>query len=168
MDPGSLVLLLVLVGATPSVQAANGAGTQQSPSQHHEEVQSRGDHAMGFSHENSTHHFRLYKTGGAIEVSADDPADSATRDQIRMHLSHIVNMFSAGDFDIPMFIHSATPPGAPTMSKLRDQIHYQYQDTRRGGKIRISSANAEAVDAIHSFLRFQISDHQTGDSPNIQ
>jgi hypothetical protein len=123
---------------------------------------------MGFSHETTTHHFRLNKTGGAIEVSANDPKDSATRDEIRMHLSHIVKRFAAGDFDVPMFIHDRTPPGAETMAKLRSQIRYNFQDTAAGAKIQISATNSEALEAIHAFLRFQISDHQTGDSTDVQ
>jgi hypothetical protein len=146
---------------------------QQSPapirdSSHHDAVTSRGDHAMGFSHETTTHHFRLYKSGGAIDVSANDPKDSATRDQIRMHLSHIAKRFAAGDFDVPMFIHDTTPPGALVMAKLRGQIHYLYSDTPGGAKIQISTANPEALQAIHAFLRFQISDHQTGDVTEVQ
>jgi hypothetical protein len=85
-----------------------------------------------------------------------------------MHLSHIVKRFAAGDFDVPMFIHDTTPPGAPVMSKLRSQIRYLYSDTLNGAKIQISSANPEALQAIHAFLRFQISDHKTGDAIEIQ
>ena len=137
-------------------------------SSHHDAVTSRGDHAMGFSHETTTHHFRLYKSGGAIDVSANDPKDSATREQIRMHLSHIAKRFAAGDFDVPMFIHDTTPPGAATMAKLREQIRYAYSETPNGGKILISSDNREALQAIHAFLRFQISDHRTGDATDVQ
>jgi hypothetical protein len=36
---------------------------------------------------------------------------AASRDHIRVHLSHVVEMFSAGNFNIPMFIHDTTPPG---------------------------------------------------------
>jgi hypothetical protein len=135
-----------------------------SAPEHHEGVTSRGDHAMGFSHETTTHHFRLYKTGGAIEVSANDPSDSATRDEIRMHLSHIAKLFSAGDFHIPMFIHDTLPPGAAIMSERRQLIRYRYQQTQRGAKIQITTVDNEALQAIHAFLRFQIRDHQTGDS----
>jgi hypothetical protein len=130
-------------------------------------VAARGDHAMGFSHETTTHHFRLYESGGAIEVSANDAKDLNSRDQIRMHLSHIATMFSEGDFNVPMFIHDKTPPGASTMSKLRDQIHYQLEDTPHGARIEIVTKNKEALKAIHDFLRFQISDHKTGDSADI-
>jgi len=168
-------LLLLLAAAVPTLAHASQSpgqskdtAAQQTPSQHHDDVESRGDHAMGFSHDTSTHHFRLYKTGGAIEVSANDPADTSTRDQIRMHLAHITKLFSAGDFNIPMFIHSTTPPGAPTMTKLRDQIHYRFLDTPSGAKIQITTSNPQALDAIHAFLRFQVSDHQTADSTDIQ
>src|SRR4030088_1538928 len=105
------------------------SGQQSPPPSHHDAVTARGDHAMGFSHETTTHHFRLYKTGGAIDVSANDPKDSDTRDEIRMHLSHVAKRFAAGDFDVPMFIHDTTPPGAPVMAKLRGQTRYQYRDT---------------------------------------
>jgi hypothetical protein len=131
------------------------------------DVVARGDHAMGFSHETTTHHFRLYQSGGEIEVSAIDSKDLSSRDQIRMHLSHIVTMFSQGDFNVPMFIHDKTPPGAAAMSKLRDQIHYQLEDTPQGARIEIVTKNKEALKAIHDFLRFQISDHKTGDSIDI-
>jgi hypothetical protein len=154
------LLPLALAAQQPPAPAAD-------PS-HHDSVTSRGDHAMGFSHETTTHHFHLYKTGGAIDVSANNPKDSAVRDEIRMHLSHIVKRFAAGDFDVPMFIHDTTPPGAPVMSKLRSQIRYLYSDTLNGAKIQISSANPEALQAIHAFLRFQISDHKTGDAIEIQ
>ncbi len=118
---------------------------------------------MGFSHETTTHHFRLTPSGGAIEVTANDPNDAKSREQIRMHLTHITKLFSAGDFNVPMFIHDTNPPGAATMSKLRDQIRYQWKETPRGATIRIFSKNQDAVEAIHQFLRFQITDHKTGD-----
>jgi hypothetical protein len=130
-------------------------------------VVARGDHAMGFSHETTTHHFRLYPSGGAIEVSANNPKDLNSRDQIRTHLSHIVAMFSNGDFNVPMFIHAQAPPGASTMSRLRDQIHYRLEETPQGARIEIVSKNKEALRAIHDFLRFQISDHKTGDFAGI-
>src|SRR5215469_6522594 len=68
---------------------------QASPQdQHQEGVVQRGDEVMGFSHEKTTHHFRLYGDGGAIEVEANDVKDTANRDQIRSHLGHIVTMFA--------------------------------------------------------------------------
>jgi hypothetical protein len=84
-----------------------------------------------------------------------------------MHLSHIVKLFSAGDFDIPMFIHGTMPPGAAIMNKRRELISYRCMDTQRGAKIQITTSDPEALRAIHAFLRFQISDHRTGDSTQV-
>src|SRR5256885_5824945 len=132
-----------LAAQAQDAPAAKDANSRQAESHQHDGVVARGDHAMGFSHETTTHHFRLYKTGGAIEVLANDPKDSASRDQIRMHLAHIAKLFTAGDFNIPGFIHATTPPGAGTMSKLRKQIRYEYAETDRGATIHIATDNAE-------------------------
>lgn len=130
---------------------------------HHDAVDKRGDHVMGFSHEKTTHHFRLYKDGGAIEVAANDPKDTDSRDQIQMHLGHIAKMFAAGDFNAPMLIHDRVPPGVPALQRLKAEVKYEFQKTERGGMVRITTSNPEALSAVHEFLRFQIDDHQTGD-----
>lgn len=143
---------------------------QNAPSgqdRHHEGVLQRGDEVMGFSHEKTTHHFRLYADGGAIEAEANDAQDTASRDQIRSHFEHIATMFAAGNFSAPMLIHAQNLPGAETMKRLRDAIQYKLESTETGARIRITTKNPEALRAIHEFLRFQISDHQTGDSIDV-
>jgi hypothetical protein len=139
------------------------AGTIAYSQSHHDDINRRGDHEMGFSHERTTHHFRLAKDGGAIEVTANDPNDTESRDQIRQHLTHIAMMFSAGNFNAPMLIHDQTPPGVPVMKRLKNQIKYEFENVESGGRVKISTMNREAIDAVHEFLRFQITDHQTGD-----
>jgi hypothetical protein len=134
---------------------------------HHDGVNSRGDHVMGFSHEKTTHHFILYSDGGAIEVTANDATDSESRDQIQMHLGHIAKMFAAGDFNAPMLVHDKVPPGVPVLERLKADVSYRYEKLDKGGRVRIVTANPEALSAVHEFLRFQISDHQTGDSGKI-
>ena len=138
-----------------------------SPSEQHSDMVKRGDHAMGFSHEKTTHHFRLFKDGGAIEVQANDPADNTSRDEIRTHLSHIAEMFAEGNLNVPMFIHDTTPPGAPVMEKRHDLIHYKFQPTDTGARVSIRTADQQALKAVHEFLRFQIAEHHTGDSTDI-
>jgi len=128
----------------------------------------RGDAGMGFAQEKTTHHFLLLKGGGTIQVSVNDPKDETSRDHIRMHLSHVAEMFSEGNFNIPMFIHDTTPPGVPVMKELHNEIHYHYQQTDTGGKIVIDTANPDALKAVHEFLRFQIDEHRTGDSPVVR
>lgn len=122
---------------------------------------------MGFSQEKTTHHFHLYPDGGAISVEVNDPKDLASRDQVQMHLAHIARMFADGNFRAPMLIHDQVPPGAPTMQRLKSALLYRLQRTDRGGYVIITTTNPEALAAVHEFLRFQISDHQTGDSRNV-
>jgi len=117
--------------------------------QHHDSV-------MGFSQEKTTHHFRILKDGGAIEVTAKDVTDAASRDQIRMHLGHIAKMFAAGDFKAPMLVHDKVPPGVPVLARLKGEVEYRFEEMERGGAVRISPKNAEALKALHEF--FEISD----------
>jgi len=129
-----------------------------------EKMNERGDHVMGFDHTKTTHHFLLRSDGGSIEVAANSPQDTESRDQIRMHLGHIAKMFAAGNFKAPMLIHDQVPPGVPVMEKLKSNIQYNFEETENGARIRISTDNPPALEAIHNFLRFQIKEHKTGDS----
>jgi|SRR5580700_607969 hypothetical protein len=134
---------------------------------HHASVNEHGDQVMGFSHEKTTHHFELSYEGGAIDVRADDVKDTESRDQIRSHFHHIVQMFADGNFNAPMLVHSTNVPGTATMTKLKDQLHWSMTETARGARITVTADNKPALEAVHQFLRFQIQDHQTGDCPMV-
>jgi hypothetical protein len=134
----------------------------------HSQMNERGGKGMGFSQSATTHHFFLKSNGGVIQVEAKDSADTVSRDEIRMHLGHIAHAFQNGDFDIPMFVHDAVPPGVPEMKHLQKQIRYSFEDTTSGGRVVIVSANKDAIGAIHAFLRFQIEEHKTGDPENVR
>jgi hypothetical protein len=84
-----------------------------------------------------------------------------------MHLGHIAKMFAEGNFNAPMLIHDKTPPGVPVMKLLKAEINYKFEEIERGGRVRITSGNREAIAAIYEFLRFQIKEHQTGDSLEV-
>jgi len=135
---------------------------------HHSMVNQHGDHVMGFSHEKTTHHFELHYDGGVIDVRANDVKDTESRDQIRGHFHHIAQLFSNGNFNAPMLVHSTVVPGTETMSRLKEQIHWDMQETPRGARIVITADNKPALDAVHEFLRFQIDDHKTGDCPMVR
>jgi hypothetical protein len=147
-------------------------GSQQNPTPEQgkraEGVIERGDHVMGFSHQAATHHFRLFRDGGEINVAANDPKDKASMEEIRTHLAHIGRMFAAGNFNAPMLIHATNPPGTATMARLKEKIRYEFAETERGARIRLVTSSPETTDAVHAFLLFQIVDHQTGDAPAIE
>lgn len=124
----------------------------------------RGAEGMGFSQTATTHHFWLNANGGVIQVEANDPADTASRDDIRMHLAHIAKAFWSGDFAIPMFVHDTVPPGVAVMKQRSDKISYKFEETPAGGRVVIATNDTKALDAVQKFLRFQIAEHKTGDS----
>jgi hypothetical protein len=136
-------------------------------SQHQADVEKHGDEAMGFPLDKTTHHFRLYSDGGAIEVTVNDSKDSQNMQAIRSHLTHIARVFSEGEFSIPMFVHDQVPPGVPVMKEKRAEIAYTFEELPSGGRMRIKTTNPEALKAVHDFLRFQIVDHHTGDTTDI-
>jgi len=149
-------LFLLLLFAPRSILS------QQAP-----ERESHAEHAMGFSQTTTTHHFYLKKDGGVIQVEANSPDDLAAQDHIRIHLQHIAKSFSAGDFADPMEVHSEEPSGVPQLKKLRNKITYQYESTEKGARVVIRTADAQALAAIHEFLRYQIREHHTGDPLTI-
>ena len=136
--------------------------------QHQSDVDEHGDETMGFPHDKTTHHFRLYSDGGAIEVIVNDSKDSHNMQAIRSYLTHIGTMFSKGEFPIPMFVHDQVPPpGVFVMKEKRTEIVYSFEELPTGGRVRIKTKNPDALKAVHDFLRFQIEDHHTGDAAEI-
>ena len=128
------------------------------------DVDQHGDAVMGFSHHAAKHTFRLLADGGAIEIRGADPK---TVEAIRTHLIEISKSFAAGDFAKPKAIHDRLPDGAAEMKVLRDSIAYRYEEIESGGRVRIVTSDPKALDAIHRFLRFQISEHHTGDPTDV-
>ncbi len=118
---------------------------------------------MGFDQEKTTHHFFLYEDGGAIDVSVKESSDATNLDAIRAHLPHIAVMFAEGNFDAPLMVHDTTVPGTKEMTGVKSAITWTYVETPTGGRVNITSTDAKALEAIHAFLRFQITDHKTGD-----
>lgn len=162
-----LVSLLVLASALTTI-AQDPQKPPSNPGMNMDEMNKRGDHVMGFDHTKTTHHFRLRPDGGAIEITANSNTDNESRDQIRTHLGHIAQMFAEGNFNAPMLIHEQVPPGVPIMKELKGEIEYKFEATKRGATIRIKTSNTRALEAIHSFLRFQIKEHQTGDPTEVE
>lgn len=126
-------------------------------------VMKNGETAMGFSQVSTTHHFLLTKDGGAIQVTANDANDTDNRDKIRNHLKEIAAQFKKGIFTTPFAVHGQVPPGVPEMDKLKSKIDYKYEEVENGARVWIVTSDEKALAAIYDFLRFQITEHKTGD-----
>ena len=147
---------------------AISAVTARQQQDQHSQMNQRGAQIMGFDQEKTTHHFYLYADGGAIDVAVNDASDRANLDAIRAHLPHIAMLFGAGNFEAPMLVHDTKVPGTAEMGKLKDRITYKYAETPKGGRVNIITTDAEALKAVHAFLKFQIADHKTGDSSEVR
>jgi hypothetical protein len=155
-------------GARAKDDAGHNVKEDAGHSAHAADLNARGEAAMGFSQTGTTHHFRLTRDGGLILVEAKEAGDARNRELVRRHLAHVARMFAGGDFDTPALVHARTPPGADAMARLKADIVYTYEETERGGLVRIDAKSPEALAAVHQFLRFQIEDHQTGDPTEVR
>lgn len=126
-----------------------------------EDLQTRGQVAMGVNQYTSTHKFDALPNGGRIELQRDenDPRDVAT---IRAHLREVMSAFERGDFTVPGFVHAQDVPGTRVMAARRTVIQYAYSDLPQGGQIRLTTTDPAALRAIHEFMAFQRKDHRAG------
>ena len=115
--------------------------------------------AMGFDQDKTIHHFPITANGGSVEVDAKDAADEASRSAVRMHLKHIAEAFAKGDFSKPLLTHGETPDGVADLQRLKSSIRYKYEETPRGGAVRITTSDPEALKAVHAFLKYQQREH---------
>lgn len=156
------VVLQAGSAALAGAQEHEGCPMSRS-SAHREQVDQRHETATRVEKDGTEHHFLLAKDGGSIRLEVDDETQVETRDRIRAHLQVIARSFAAGDFSMPMRIHDQVPPGVEVMTERRAGIRYEYSPTPKGGVVRISTDDEDALAAVHEFLRFQIRDHATGD-----
>jgi hypothetical protein len=84
----------------------------------------------------------LDKEGGIIEVRAAHTEDTETRDAVRQELQKEARTGAAS--------------GTPDLGKYKKDIRYRYENTPRGGRIRIVTKSPEALAAVQEFLRSQM------------
>jgi hypothetical protein len=131
------------------------------------EMKMRGDVAMGFDQHKVSHHFRLTSGGGSIEVSAKNDNDAESRQQIRDHLRRISHKFADGVFTGPIATHAQVPPGVTVMRARKARISYTYEETPTGARVVIATSDGTALKAVHCVLKYQIREHDTGDSSQL-
>jgi hypothetical protein len=132
------------------------------------EMKHRGNHAMGFDQDRTAHRFALTPRGGTIEVAVHDAKDHESLRLVREHLERIAGEFGRGVFTSPIATHGTVPPGVVVMKRRAKAIEYRYAATDAGGRVEIATSREDARRAIHEFLRFQIEEHRTGDSTEVQ
>lgn len=125
------------------------------------ELQARGMVAMGVDQYASRHVFESRPDGGRIDYRTA-PGDTAGARTIRAHLREIRDAFARGDFSIPAFVHDGPVPGTDVMAARREHLHYRVEDVDGGAILHITTHDAEALRAVHTFLAFQRQDHRTG------
>lgn len=124
-------------------------------------MQDRGRQAMGVDQHTSTHVFDALPDGGRIELQRDVDDDAGV-ERIRQHLEAIARAFDEGDVSTPAFVHMQSVPGTSVMAAKRDAITYTYNELSRGGELRITTQDPEALEAIHEFMAFQKEEHRAG------
>jgi hypothetical protein len=140
---------ILTCGQTPPTSAAGVASSKE---------------VAGFDQEKSSRHYILLPDGGVIEITANDPLDVTTRNAIQQQVAKIAGMLTEGNFAIPMLVGQQQPAGIDTMKRLNSELSYTPENLPNGGRVQITTANSEALKAVHDFLRFEIQEHKTGDS----
>lgn len=176
MTPRAFIIVIGLATALTATAGAQQHSTMPEGMTHEEhlaqmkkeaEMKARGAAAMGFDQDATTHHFRLYEDGGAIEVTVNDAANQSMLSAVRGHLKEITADFSRGDFAKPLATHAEMPPGADVMTARRATLSFAFEELPLGGRVRILSRDETTLAAVHDFLRYQIREHATGDATGI-
>ena len=114
----------------------------------------------------ASHHFTTAPDGGAIAMDVTSPGDVVGRDQIRAHLKDVVAAFKQGTVGTLFTTHGEPPPGVSELQRLKAEMSYVYTETPNGGIVRIITGNAEALAALHAFLRHQSASRATAAVPD--
>ena len=157
------MLVVALIAQHPQMPSGMTHDEHLAQMKKDEDLKRRGEVAMGFDQEKTTHHFLLTTDGGVIDVGVNEASDAANRDAIRAHLKEIASEFARGDFARPLATHGEVPPGVKAMQQRLKVIAFRYEDTSRGGRVVLWTADRKAKAAVRAFLRYQIREHATGD-----
>jgi hypothetical protein len=164
----ALAVALLLAPQHPSMPKGMSHEEHLKQMEKDEALKKRGAEAMGFDQDATTHHFKLAPAGGSIEITVKNEKDKAVIAAVRNHLRSIAADFARGAFDKPFQTHGEVPPGVNEMQADKNAIAYRYEDLPQGGAVRIVTTNARAQEAVHAFLRYQITEHQTGDPTDVK
>ena len=123
-------------------------------------MDARHGEAVGVDPMALAHQFESTPDGGKI-ILERGVHDEMGITQIRAHLLMIARSFARGDFSITGFVHEKPVPGTSVMTQLANRIAYSVEDLPHGGVVHIRTEDQQALQAIHSFIAFQIAEHRT-------
>ena len=123
-------------------------------------MDTRHGQAVGVDPMALAHQFESTPEGGDI-VLERGVHDEMGITQIRAHLLLIARSFARGDFAVPGFVHEKPVPGTSVMTQRANLISYTVEDLPHGGVVHIRTTDPEALQAIRSFIAFQIAEHRT-------
>ena len=138
-------------------------GWSQTSAPAETDLNSRFSKALGIDADKISQHYYLVKNGGVIEFTSKDPADSATISAVQKYLEAQKDLFEKGKNETGSEIHGKVPDGVLTLKKLRNDITFFAVKTDGGAALRMFSVNTQARQAIQDFLKFEITEHKTGD-----
>jgi predicted aspartyl protease len=84
----------------------------------------------------------LEREGGSIEVEAKNANDSQTRDAVREELQQD--------------LQNKIPLSTPALLEHRKDIKYSFEKTKLGGRIKIQTHNPDALAAVQTYLKTQL------------
>jgi len=163
-----LFIVAACLAAAPPLTAQHPEHAHMQPARSDSDtafaaMQARGKTVMGVDQYTARHVFESLPDGGRIELQeAGD--DTAAVERIRHHLEEIAQAFSRGDFTAPGLVHLQRVPGTGVMASKRDAISYRMAPLPRGGEVRITTRDPDAIAAVHEFLAFQRREHRAGPS----
>jgi len=107
----------------------------------------------------SAQQFVAQDDGGDIVIERQIHQDLGIN-QIRAHLLLLARSFARGDFAVRGFIHEKPIPGTNVMADRADKIDYTVEDLPHGGVVHIRTTDPQALQAIHSFIAFELAERK--------
>jgi hypothetical protein len=151
---------VVLASALLFLLAAPLAGQQPAPLE-----------PIHYDRHRVVHHFYLYPDGGMMTLTVGDPSDAETRKAVRAYVQRVSQLMVLGDL---VRLRDQFGEGVPGLERIAEARRRKATITVRssapdeGSQIIFTTADPAALQGVHDFLRFQITDLNTGDSHEVR
>ena len=109
--------------------------------------------------QDSLHRFELLADGAliAFEHAGDD---ATTIGRIRSHLRQMAEALASDELTDLALAHMREFPGVAALIARKDRVTMTYADLPRGGEVRVSTNDADALRAIHEFTTYAKKTHE--------